>query len=31
MRAILLDREGRYPELEPRIAGLGELLPALGL
>ena len=24
MRAILLDREGRYPELEPRIAGLGE-------
>ena len=31
MRAILLDREGRYPELEPRITGLGELLPALGL
>jgi len=31
MRAILLDREGRYPELEPRIAGLGELVPALGL
>ena len=30
MRAILLDREGRYPELEPRITGLGELLPALG-
>ena len=31
MRAILLDREGRYPELEPRITGLGELLAALGL
>ena len=31
MRAILLDREGRYPELEPRITGLGELIPALGL
>ena len=31
MRAILLDREGRYPELEPRITGLGELLPVLGL
>jgi putative hydrolase of the HAD superfamily len=31
MRAILLDREGRYPGREPRIAGLGELAAALGL
>ena len=31
MRAILLDREGRHPEFEPRIPSLGELLPALGL
>jgi putative hydrolase of the HAD superfamily len=31
MQAILLDREGRYPELEPRITGLGELAEALGL
>jgi putative hydrolase of the HAD superfamily len=31
MRAILLDREGRYPELEPRITGLAELVPALGI
>jgi putative hydrolase of the HAD superfamily len=31
MRAILLDREGRYPDLEPRITGLGELSSALGL
>ena len=29
MRAILLDRDGLHPEFEPRIAGLGELLPTL--
>jgi HAD superfamily hydrolase (TIGR01662 family) len=31
MRAILLDREGLHPEFEPRINGLAELLPQLGL
>jgi putative hydrolase of the HAD superfamily len=31
MRAILLDREGRYPELEPRITGLADLTAVLGL
>jgi HAD superfamily hydrolase (TIGR01662 family) len=31
MRAILLDREGLHPGFEPRIAGLHELLPQLGL
>jgi putative hydrolase of the HAD superfamily len=31
MEAILLDREGRYPEVEPRIERLGELPPRLGL
>jgi HAD superfamily hydrolase (TIGR01549 family) len=30
MQAILLDREGRYPGLEPRIGGLRELPAALG-
>jgi putative hydrolase of the HAD superfamily len=29
MRAILLDREGRHPEFEPRIETLNELLPIL--
>ena len=31
MRAILLDRDGLHPEFEPRITGLHELLPQLGL
>jgi putative hydrolase of the HAD superfamily len=31
MRAILLDRNGRYPDVEPRIEDLRALLPALGL
>jgi hypothetical protein len=31
MRAILLDREGKRPEFEPRIATLSELAPLLGL
>jgi HAD superfamily hydrolase (TIGR01662 family) len=31
MRAILLDREGRRPDFEPRIRTLYELLPLLGL
>ena len=31
MRAILLDRDGIHPGFEPRIAGLYELLPQLGL
>ena len=31
MRAILLDRDGLYPEFEPRITGLAELLPRLGI
>jgi HAD superfamily hydrolase (TIGR01549 family) len=31
MRAILLDRDGIHPGFEPRIAGLHELLPQLGL
>jgi putative hydrolase of the HAD superfamily len=31
MRAILLDREGFYPDFEPRIATLKELPPLLGL
>ena len=31
MRAILLDRDGLHPEFEPRIGGLAELLPQLGL
>src|SRR5437763_10705931 len=31
MHAILLDRDGIHPEFEPRIAGLHELLPQLGL
>ncbi len=31
MRAILLDRDGLHRELEPRITGLHELLPRLGL
>ena len=31
MRAILLDRDGIHPGFEPRIAGLHELLPRLGL
>jgi len=31
MRAILLDRDGLHPEFEPRITGLGDLLPQLGL
>ena len=31
MRAILLDRDGLHPEFEPRITGLSELLPRLGL
>jgi putative hydrolase of the HAD superfamily len=29
MRAILLDREGRHPEFEPRIESLNDLLPIL--
>lgn len=31
MQAILLDREGLHPDFEPRIGGLDELLPVLGL
>jgi putative hydrolase of the HAD superfamily len=31
MRAILLDREGRHPEFEPRLESLDGLLPLLGL
>ena len=31
MRAFLLDREGRYPEIRDRLTGLRALLPALGL
>jgi HAD superfamily hydrolase (TIGR01662 family) len=31
MRAILLDRDGLHPAFEPRISGLGELLPQLRL
>ena len=31
MRAILLDREGLYPDFEPRIETLNELPPLLGL
>jgi putative hydrolase of the HAD superfamily len=31
MRAVLLDREGRRPEFEPRIETLAELPPLLGL
>jgi HAD superfamily hydrolase (TIGR01662 family) len=31
MRAILLDRDGKRPEFEPRIATLTELAPLLGL
>ncbi|HEY2354487.1 MAG TPA: HAD family hydrolase [Gaiellaceae bacterium] len=31
MRAILLDRDGLHPGFEPRISGLRELLPALGI
>jgi FMN phosphatase YigB (HAD superfamily) len=31
MRAVLLDREGRYPELEPRLDDLRGLAAALGL
>jgi putative hydrolase of the HAD superfamily len=31
MQAVLLDREGRYPELEPRLADLRGLVAALGL
>ncbi len=31
MRAILLDRDGIHPGFEPRITGLRELLPRLGL
>ncbi len=31
MRAILLDREEHYPELEPRIQSLSELLAVLGI
>jgi len=30
MRAILLDREGLYPDVEPRIADLAALPAALG-
>ena len=31
MRAVLLDREGRYPEIEGRLDDLRELPAALGL
>src|SRR5436190_17888797 len=31
MQAILLDREGMHPEFEPRIAGLRDLLPRMGI
>jgi len=31
MRAILLDREGRHPDFEPRIQSLAGLLPLLGI
>jgi hypothetical protein len=31
MLAILLDRDGRHPEVRPRIGGLAELPAALGL
>ena len=31
MQAILLDREGMHPEFEPRIAGLRDLLPTIGI
>jgi len=31
MRAILLDRDELHPEFAPRISGLAELLPQLGL
>ena len=31
MRAVLLDREGRYPDLEGRLDDLRELPAALGL
>jgi HAD superfamily hydrolase (TIGR01509 family) len=31
MRAILLDREGLHPEIEPRIESLRELAPLLGI
>jgi HAD superfamily hydrolase (TIGR01662 family) len=31
MHAVLLDRDGFHPEFEPRIIGLAELLPQLGL
>ena len=31
MRAILLDREGKRPDFEPRIETLSELPPLLGL
>jgi putative hydrolase of the HAD superfamily len=31
MRAILVDRDGRRPEFEPRIETLHELLPLLAL
>jgi putative hydrolase of the HAD superfamily len=31
MHAVLLDRDGHRPEFEPRITGLAELLPQLGL
>jgi HAD superfamily hydrolase (TIGR01549 family) len=31
MRAVLLDRDGLHLEVAPRITGLAELLPQLGL
>jgi HAD superfamily hydrolase (TIGR01662 family) len=31
MRAVLLDREELHPEFEPRVTGLRELLPLLGV
>ena len=31
MTAVLLDRDGLHPGFEPRITGLRELLPRLGL
>jgi len=31
MRAILLDRDGAYPDFEPRVETLNELAPLLGL
>jgi HAD superfamily hydrolase (TIGR01662 family) len=31
MHAILLDRDGLHPEFEPRITGLRDLLPTLGV